>query len=106
MIQCIEARAAIQLDLALAFPIIEVVLGGTGSDTIEPRDLTEIEEQILVTVVRLIVQGVQYLQRPGRAERAANDLARNIGFPAILRLIASRWFFGSMRIWPGSRSTS
>ena len=52
----IDARAAIQLDIALAYPIIDVVLGGTGSGTIDLRDLTEIEEQILETVVRLIVQ--------------------------------------------------
>jgi flagellar motor switch protein FliM len=51
----IDARAAIQCDLTLAYPIIDVVLGGTGMDTIEMRDLTEIEEQILETVVRLMV---------------------------------------------------
>lgn len=52
----IDARAAIQCDLPLAYPIIEVVLGGSGTETIELRDLTEIEEQILETVARLIVQ--------------------------------------------------
>jgi flagellar motor switch protein FliM len=52
----IDARTAIQLDIALAYPIIDVILGGSGSDTIDLRDLTEIEEQILETVVRLIVQ--------------------------------------------------
>ena len=51
----IDARAAIQCDLTLAYPIIDLVLGGTGTDTIEMRDLTEIEEHILETVVRLIV---------------------------------------------------
>jgi flagellar motor switch protein FliM len=52
----IDARAAIQLDIAMAYPIIDIFLGGTGADTIDPRDLTEIEEQILETVVRLIIQ--------------------------------------------------
>lgn len=55
----IDARAAIQCDLPLAYPIIEVVLGGSGAETIELRDLTEIEEQILETVVRLIVQDLR-----------------------------------------------
>lgn len=43
----IDARAAIQLDIALAYPIIDVILGGSGSDAIDLRDLTEIEEQDL-----------------------------------------------------------
>jgi flagellar motor switch protein FliM len=55
----IDARAAIQCDLAIAYPMIDVVLGGSGQDTIEIRDLTEIEEQILETVVRLIVQDLR-----------------------------------------------
>jgi len=50
----IDARAAIQLDIALTYPMIEVVLGGSGSGAIEPRELTEIEEQILETVIRMI----------------------------------------------------
>ena len=52
----IDARAAVQLDIALAYPIIEVILGGSVSEAIDVRDLTEIEEQILETVFRLLVQ--------------------------------------------------
>jgi len=52
----IDARAAIQLDIAVAYPMIDIVLGGSGADPIEMRDLTEIEEQILETVVRLMIQ--------------------------------------------------
>jgi flagellar motor switch protein FliM len=55
----IDARAAIQCDLALAYPLIDLILGGSGRDSIDPRDLTEIEEQILETVVRLIVQDLR-----------------------------------------------
>jgi flagellar motor switch protein FliM len=60
----IDARAAIQCDLTLAYPIIDVVLGGTGMDSIDMRDLTEIEEQILETVVRLIVQDLRTTWAP------------------------------------------
>ena len=60
----IDARAAVQLDIALAYPIIEVVLGGSVSDAIDPRDLTEIEEQILETVFRLIVQDLHSAWAP------------------------------------------
>ncbi len=55
----IDARAAIQLDVAVAYPIIDVVLGGTGTEAVDMRDFTEIEEQILETVVRLIVQDLR-----------------------------------------------
>jgi flagellar motor switch protein FliM len=60
----LDARAAIQLDLAVAYPIVDLVLGGTGSDTVDLRDLTEIEEQILETAVRLIVQDLRSTWAP------------------------------------------
>jgi flagellar motor switch protein FliM len=46
----IDAIATIQADLSLVFPIVELVLGGSGADPVEPRELTEIEEQIFETV--------------------------------------------------------
>ena len=60
----IDARAVVQLDIALAYPIIDLVLGGSGSESIDLRDLTEIEEQILETVVRLIVHDLQSTWAP------------------------------------------
>ena len=55
----IDARAALQADISLVFPIVDLVLGGSGADPIEPRDFTEIEEQIFETVVRLIARDLQ-----------------------------------------------
>jgi flagellar motor switch protein FliM len=60
----IDARAAIQMDIALTYPMIDVVLGGSGSDTIDLRELTEIEEQILETVVRVVVRELQTTWAP------------------------------------------
>jgi flagellar motor switch protein FliM len=60
----IDARAAFQTDLSLVFPIVDVVLGGSGADTIAPRDLTEIEEQIFESVVGLIVRDLQITWAP------------------------------------------
>jgi flagellar motor switch protein FliM len=51
----IDARAAVQLDIGAAYPIIDVALGGSGSESIDLRDLTEIEEQILESVFRLML---------------------------------------------------
>jgi flagellar motor switch protein FliM len=60
----IDARAAIQLDLNLAYPIVDVILGGPGTGTLEMRDLTEIEEQILETVFRSLLQELQKTWSP------------------------------------------
>jgi flagellar motor switch protein FliM len=60
----LDARGAIQADLSLVFPIVDLVLGGSGADLIEPRDLTEIEEEIFETVVTLIARGLQITWAP------------------------------------------
>lgn len=60
----IDARGAVQLDIALAYPIIEVILGGAISESVELRDLTEIEEQVLETVFRLLVQDLHSTWAP------------------------------------------
>jgi flagellar motor switch protein FliM len=47
-------NAALQLDLKVAFPIIDLLLGGDGKSLAGTRELTEIEEQILNSVARII----------------------------------------------------
>jgi flagellar motor switch protein FliM len=47
------------MDLAVAFPVMDLVLGGPGTGTVELRDLTEIEEQILESVVRILIRELQ-----------------------------------------------
>jgi flagellar motor switch protein FliM len=55
----VGATALLQLDLAVAFPLIDVLLGGQGSGSPPGRQLTEIEEQILETVMRIICRELQ-----------------------------------------------
>jgi flagellar motor switch protein FliM len=55
----VEATAILQLDLSLAFPIIDVMLGGEGKSSQITRDLTEIEEQILEGVVCIMCRELQ-----------------------------------------------
>jgi flagellar motor switch protein FliM len=47
-------NAALQLDLKVAFPIIDLLLGGEGKGMAATREITEIEEQILDSVARII----------------------------------------------------
>jgi len=49
----------LQLDFAIAFPIIDVMLGGEGKSSEITRDLTEIEEQVLEGIVRIMCRELQ-----------------------------------------------
>jgi flagellar motor switch protein FliM len=47
-------NGALQLDLRAAFPIIDLLLGGEGKAVAATREITEIEEQIVESVVRIV----------------------------------------------------
>ncbi len=55
----VAATAVMQLDLAIAFTIIDVMLGGEGKDSGITRDITEIEEQVLEAIVRIMCRELQ-----------------------------------------------
>lgn len=55
----IEEIGAIQIDLSLIFPMIDLLLGGTGQGITETRDLTEIEQQIIESVVQVLCRELQ-----------------------------------------------
>ncbi|HTY83619.1 MAG TPA: hypothetical protein VMB19_05350 [Silvibacterium sp.] len=50
----IGVRGALQLDLKIAFPIVDLLLGGEGKGMAATREITEIEEQILDSVARIV----------------------------------------------------
>jgi flagellar motor switch protein FliM len=55
----LSATALFELDLALAFPIIDLLLGGNGKIEPPQRDLTEIEDLILQSVIQIIFEELQ-----------------------------------------------
>lgn len=59
-----NAAAALYMDLALAFPIVDLLLGGNGSPKAQLRQVTEIEDQILAGVVDLICRELETAWRP------------------------------------------
>jgi flagellar motor switch protein FliM len=63
-IRPLNVDALLQLDLSLAFPMIDLVLGGEGKGEVEVRPITEIEEQILESVVRLLCRQLQESWQP------------------------------------------
>ncbi len=55
----VGATAVLQLDLTIAFPIIDVMLGGEGKGGEITRAITEIEEEVLEGVVRIMCRELQ-----------------------------------------------
>lgn len=56
-----EGNAVLELDPSLVFPIIEILLGGSGKGTSHhiDREITEIENSILESIYRLILHDMQ-----------------------------------------------
>ncbi|RSL19471.1 flagellar motor switch protein FliM [Edaphobacter aggregans] len=57
------AVGLLELDLALAAPIVDVLLGGTGRAG-QVRELTDIEEAILTAVVQVVMQELNLAWQP------------------------------------------
>lgn len=60
----VEETAGLQMDLPLIFPMIDLLLGGSGSALPEPRDLTEIEDQIAAIVIGVVWRELQTTWQP------------------------------------------
>ncbi len=63
-LQSPEGRGVVQIDLPIAITIIDLLLGGKGKAEPEQREITEIEEQILESVVTIICRELQATWRP------------------------------------------
>jgi flagellar motor switch protein FliM len=53
------ASAVLQLDLGIAFPLLDVLMGGEGKSGDLKRELTEIDEQVLEGIMRIICRDLQ-----------------------------------------------
>jgi len=73
-----ESNFLMEMDIALIFPIIDLLLGGSGMASQENRELTEIDEEIMQSVTAIIVSQVERSWRtlnlslaPGRCIKPA-----------------------------------
>lgn len=64
----IGAAAAMQLDHALVFPLVDILLGGTGVCEAMAREVSEIEEQIMDGVARIICRELAAAWAPMNTE--------------------------------------
>jgi flagellar motor switch protein FliM len=54
-----NASGLIQLDMGITFALIDMLLGGEGSSQPPARDITEIEEQVAETAIRIVFRELQ-----------------------------------------------
>ena len=54
-----ESNFLMEMDIALVFPMIDLLLGGAGTASEDVRELTEIDEEIMKSVTSLIVKQLE-----------------------------------------------
>ena len=55
-VSSISSAMILECDVDIVFPILDLLLGGTGASVAEPRELSEIEEEIMQDVTTLIAR--------------------------------------------------
>jgi flagellar motor switch protein FliM len=60
----LDVMAAVVLDLQIAFPLIDLLLGGPGSLMPELREITEVEEEILKGISQTVCRELQSTWQP------------------------------------------
>jgi flagellar motor switch protein FliM len=63
-----NAAAAMQIDHSLIYPLVDILLGGTGQCEALTREVSEIEEQIMDGVVRIIIHELAVAWTPFAGE--------------------------------------
>jgi flagellar motor switch protein FliM len=56
VVQSSSGLVTVEIDMDLVFPIIELLMGGIGNAKTADRDLSEIEEEVMLDIAALIVQ--------------------------------------------------
>jgi flagellar motor switch protein FliM len=54
-----ESNLLLEIDIALVYPIIDLLLGGAGTASDKARELTELDEEIMQSVTALIVRQIE-----------------------------------------------
>jgi flagellar motor switch protein FliM len=68
----IPGATIVECDINLVFPIVDLLLGGTGGPGNGPRELSEIEEEIMQDVIALIVRQAESIWRLPNLSLSAN----------------------------------
>ena len=63
-LQPFETSGILQFDSSLAFPAVELLLGGEGKSLAVDREITEIEELVLESVAKIVCEQLQLVWQP------------------------------------------
>ena len=63
-VEQMNAGAAMQIDHALVFPLVDILLGGVGHCDVFTREVSEIEEQIMESVAKIICRELESAWTP------------------------------------------
>jgi flagellar motor switch protein FliM len=63
-VEQMNAGAAMQIDHALVFPLVDILLGGVGHCDVFTREVSEIEEQIMESVAKIICRELEAAWTP------------------------------------------
>ena len=75
----VQGAAILECDIDVVFPMIELLLGGTGSQGGAPRELSEIEEEIMHDVTALIAHQAESAWRmPGQSLVAGRRIKSSV----------------------------
>lgn len=72
-LQPLDTVCAVQMDLAVGFPIIDLLLGGKGNADVQIRPVTDIEEGILENVIGLVARELEANWQPVLEQKIAFD---------------------------------
>jgi flagellar motor switch protein FliM len=74
-----QSTVIVECDIELVFPMIDLLLGGTGTPTTDFRDLSEIEEEIMQELAALIGHQVENAWRMPHQSLAASPRVKASG---------------------------
>jgi flagellar motor switch protein FliM len=84
----LEALAAVEIDLPLALPVVDMLLGGTGNPVSAVREVTDIEEEVLGSVVQLICRELEVTW--GGVLKLEFSFARRLRQSQLIRLMSPK----------------
>ena len=88
-----DGSGVLELNPSLVFPIIEMLLGGTGKSSVNiQRDVTEIEQRLLDGLFRIILQDLREAWKAVTDVDFTIECSGNHGFPFVTGLVGNaRW---------------
>ena len=80
-----EGKVAIQMDPSIVFPIIDRLLGGSGQPLDVVRNVTDIEQQVLESVIMIILNRLEVAWQPSMNLKI--ELLRHETNPELIQLV-------------------